>query len=457
MGKKQTPDEFTGAWRTGEKKKMKKDAKVLTVQDISCFGQCSLTVALPVISAAGIECAVLPSAVLSTHTGGFKGFTFRDLTDDIPGIVSHWEKEGITFDAIYTGYLGSIRQIDLVKDLMDRVLAPGGLRIVDPAMADNGVLYYGFDAGFAAAMAGLCATADVVLPNITEAALMTGLPYRAAGYDEAYITSLCRALTERGAGTVVLTGSGKYDLSEALSWRNITALEIGSGHIVGLTAEGTVVAAGYNKYGQCDVSEWTDIISISAGANHTVGLKSDGTVVAVGYNLDGQCQVSNWKDIIAIAAGGYHTLGLRADGTVVAVGENAGGQCNVADWGNVSAIAAGFDHSIGLRSNGTLLATGSGSNGKCDVGSWKDITAIDAGFDHTVGLKADGTVLATGFAMYGACDVSGWTDIVEITCGDDHTVGLRYDGTVAAVGSNTKGQCNVSDWIKIRVGSDNAE
>ena len=97
MGKKQTPDEFTGAWRTGEKKKMKKDAKVLTVQDISCFGQCSLTVALPVISAAGIECAVLPSAVLSTHTGGFKGFTFRDLTDDIPGIVSHWEKEGITF------------------------------------------------------------------------------------------------------------------------------------------------------------------------------------------------------------------------------------------------------------------------------------------------------------------------------------------------------------------------
>lgn len=206
MGKKQTPDEFTGAWRTGEKKKMKKDAKVLTVQDISCFGQCSLTVALPVISAAGIECAILPSAVLSTHTGGFKGFTFRDLTDDIPGIVSHWEKEGITFDAIYTGYLGSIRQIDLVKDLMDRVLAPGGLRIVDPAMADNGVLYYGFDAGFAAAMAGLCATADVVLPNITEAALMTGLPYRAAGYDEAYITSLCRALTERGAGTVVLTG-----------------------------------------------------------------------------------------------------------------------------------------------------------------------------------------------------------------------------------------------------------
>lgn len=118
----------------------------------------------------------------------------------------------------------------------------------------------------------------------------------------------------RENGTVVLTGSGKYDLSEAPSWRNITALEIGSGHIVGLTAEGTAVAAGYNKYGQCDVSEWTDIISISAGANHTVGLKSDGTVVAVGYNLDGQCEVSNWKTLLPSPPGGYHTLGLRADG-----------------------------------------------------------------------------------------------------------------------------------------------
>ena len=110
------------------------EKKVLSVQDISCFGQCSLTVALPIISACGIETAILPSAVLSTHTGGFTGYTFRDLTEDIPGIVAHWEKEHIAFDAIYTGYLGSARQIRMVADLFGRVAKPGCEKIVDPAM-----------------------------------------------------------------------------------------------------------------------------------------------------------------------------------------------------------------------------------------------------------------------------------------------------------------------------------
>ena len=159
--------------------------RILTVQDISCVGQCSITVALPVISACGIETAILPSAVLSTHTGGFKGFTFRDLTDDIPEIEKHWISEGIQFDAIYTGYLGSRRQIALVGDLFESVGAPDCVRIVDPAMADHGKLYYGFDAEFAATMAGLCGKADIVLPNITEAALMTGKPFIGDGYDEA--------------------------------------------------------------------------------------------------------------------------------------------------------------------------------------------------------------------------------------------------------------------------------
>ena len=93
------------------------DKKILTVQDISCVGQCSLTVALPIISACGIETCILPSAVLSTHTGGFTGYTFRDLTDDMPLIARHWLKEGISFDALYTGYLGSEKQIDYVKDI----------------------------------------------------------------------------------------------------------------------------------------------------------------------------------------------------------------------------------------------------------------------------------------------------------------------------------------------------
>ena len=187
------------------------DKRILTVQDISCVGQCSLTVALPIISACGIETAILPSAVLSTHTGGFQGFTFRDLTDDIPGILAHWEKENIKFDAVYTGYLGSARQIELVRDLFRRVGKPGCVKIVDPAMADHGVLYPSFDEAFAKTMATLCADADVVLPNITEACLMVDEPYMAGGYDEAYIRRLMDKMLALGAGSVVLTGVSYHE------------------------------------------------------------------------------------------------------------------------------------------------------------------------------------------------------------------------------------------------------
>ena len=152
--------------------------KILTIQDISCVGQCSLTVALPIISACGIETCVLPSAVLSTHTAGFSGYTFRDLTEDMPAITDHWRKEGICFEAIYTGYLGSAKQIDYVANIFDRTAAENCLKIVDPAMADNGKLYPAFDAGFVEAMKGLCGKADYILPNITEACFLTGLPYK---------------------------------------------------------------------------------------------------------------------------------------------------------------------------------------------------------------------------------------------------------------------------------------
>ena len=182
------------------------DKRILTVQDISCVGQCSLTVALPVLSACGVEAAVLPSAVLSTHTGGgFAGYTFRDLTADMPAIAQHWQKEGFRFDAVYTGYLGSGEQITHVRHIMDTLLVPGGARIVDPAMADNGKLYAGFDAAFVEKMKTLAFSADILLPNITEAALLTGMEYRKE-YDEAYIEELTAALHEKGVGTVVLTG-----------------------------------------------------------------------------------------------------------------------------------------------------------------------------------------------------------------------------------------------------------
>ena len=179
--------------------------RILTIQDISCVGQCSLTVALPIISACGVEAAVLPSAVLSTHTGGFKGFTFRDLTEDLPKISAHWKKEGITFDAFYTGYLGSTKQIEYVRDILNAHGNPGAKKIVDPAMADNGNLYYGFDTAFVESMKGLVAEADIVLPNITEASFLTGIEYKEV-YDEAYVRSLLEALVKLGAKAVVLTG-----------------------------------------------------------------------------------------------------------------------------------------------------------------------------------------------------------------------------------------------------------
>ena len=179
--------------------------RILTIQDISCVGQCSLTVALPVISACGIETSVLPSAVLSTHTAGFTGFTFRDLTEDMPAICAHWKKEGITFDGIYTGYLGSAKQIEYVKMIIENTAAENCLVVVDPAMADNGKLYPGFDMPFVDEMKKLCANADYLLPNITEACFLTGMEYKTE-YDQAYIDEMISKLCALGAKNVVLTG-----------------------------------------------------------------------------------------------------------------------------------------------------------------------------------------------------------------------------------------------------------
>lgn len=179
--------------------------RILTIQDISCVGQCSLTVALPILSACGLETAILPSAVLSTHSVGFRDFTFRDLTEDIPAIRHHWQQEGIRFQAVYTGYLGSARQIEMVQDICQNLLVPGGKKIVDPAMADRGELYPVFDMDFVQEMKKLVGKGDIVLPNITEASLLTDTEYREE-YDEEYICGLVDGIHRLGAGTVVLTG-----------------------------------------------------------------------------------------------------------------------------------------------------------------------------------------------------------------------------------------------------------
>ena len=179
--------------------------RIITVQDISCVGKCSLTVALPVISAMGVEACVLPTAVLSTHTA-FKGFTFRDLTGDLAGITAHWKQEKITFDAIYTGYLGSFEQIQLMHSLI-KDFGSGSTRvIVDPCMGDNGALYSGFTPDFARAMAELCSRAEVIVPNLTEASFMLGLPYVEAGYTKDYIEDLLKKLAGLGSRKVVLKG-----------------------------------------------------------------------------------------------------------------------------------------------------------------------------------------------------------------------------------------------------------
>ena len=151
--------------------------RVLAINDISCVGKCSLTVTLPILSACGIECDVLPTAMLSTHTGGFTDYFFRDCTEDIPQILQHWKSIGLTFDFIYSGYLGSIKQIDLVLQTAKHFLSENGKLIVDPVMGDGGKLYKGFSNAFVEKMRELCRKADYILPNVTEACYLADLPY----------------------------------------------------------------------------------------------------------------------------------------------------------------------------------------------------------------------------------------------------------------------------------------
>lgn len=185
---------------------MKKQKRALAIHDISGFGRCSLTVALPILSAAGIECSCLPTAVLSTHTGGFTGYTYRDLTEDILPMAEHWKSLELPFDALYTGYLGSVDQVDLMIRLFDMLSGPETIRLVDPVMADHGKLYPGFAPDFPQQMKRLCARADVIIPNITEATLMLGRPYREGPFEKEYVEQILSELAALGPKKVVLTG-----------------------------------------------------------------------------------------------------------------------------------------------------------------------------------------------------------------------------------------------------------
>ncbi|MDR1572554.1 MAG: pyridoxamine kinase [Clostridiales Family XIII bacterium] len=180
--------------------------RVAAIHDISCFGRCSLTVALPILSAAGIETSAIPTAVLSTHTGGFAGYTYRDLTDEILPVVRHWRSLGLGFDAIYTGFLGSSEQIGIVMEAFGLLKGGSTLIAVDPVMADNGKLYSTFAPDFPDGMRKLCAKADLIVPNLTEAALLLGEEYREGPCAPEESARMLRALCGIGPRMAVLTG-----------------------------------------------------------------------------------------------------------------------------------------------------------------------------------------------------------------------------------------------------------
>lgn len=180
--------------------------RVAAIHDISGIGKCSLTAAVPVISAAGIETAVMPTAVLSTHTGNISGFTYRDLTDDLVPFAAHWKSLGVSFDGIYSGFLGSTKQVDIVCDFIDEFRTDSTVVIVDPAMADGGRMYTTFDSEFAKEMILLCRKADIIVPNLTEAAFLLNEEYVEPPYTKEYIDGIMQRLLHLGPSMVVLTG-----------------------------------------------------------------------------------------------------------------------------------------------------------------------------------------------------------------------------------------------------------
>ena len=180
--------------------------RLLTIQDLSCVGQCSTTVALPLVSACGVECAVLPPAVLSNHTAPcFSAWTFHDLTDEMPKIEAEWIRQGIKFDAFYTGYVCE-SHIAPILSIMETCGRPAALRFVDPAMADDGTMYPGFAADFPKKIARLLEGADYILPNMTEAAFLAGESPRLSGHSRDYIEHIAAKMHGLGAKNVVLTG-----------------------------------------------------------------------------------------------------------------------------------------------------------------------------------------------------------------------------------------------------------
>lgn len=258
---------------------MLRQKRVAAIHDISCFGKCSLTVALPILSAAGIEVSAIPTAVLSTHTGGFTGYTFRDLTDDILPIARHWQSLNLHFDAIYTGYLGSLRQIGIVREALRALRSEDTLIVVDPVMADNGMLYRHFPPEFPEGMRALCAQADVIAPNLTEAALLLGEPYREGPYTPEYVEGLLRRLAALGPRRVVLTGVWFEDARLGAACYDAGADVLG----VRLVER---VPGRYHGTGDVFASVLVASLLNGSGLEDSAGLAADFTAAAIRRTLD---------------------------------------------------------------------------------------------------------------------------------------------------------------------------
>lgn len=275
--------------------------KIVTIQDISCFGKCSITVALPVLSAMGIETVILPTAVLSTHTM-FPGFTCRDLEDQIEPISAHWQKLGLTFDALYTGYLASAGQIALVKKFFETFGGDGVLRFVDPAMADNGALYPAFDSKFPKAMASLCGIADIIVPNLTEACLMTGTPYL-SDYKEADIRELLRKLAALGTRrAVVITG-----VTPDPAMSGVMGLDVRTGKFFGFSHE--KLARSYHGTGDLFSSTTVGALMDGFSLEESLRIAADFTVAAIRETMENDPEKNYSVDFEAVIPDLIHRIG----------------------------------------------------------------------------------------------------------------------------------------------------
>lgn len=251
--------------------------RVLSIQDISCLGKCSTTIALPIISAMGVETTILPTAILSTHTM-FEGFTVKDLTDELAPICEHWKKEGVHFDAIYTGYLGTTEQMEIVKKIFADFADENTIKFVDPVMADHGKLYPAFDEAYAKENAKFCGVADVIVPNLTEACFMTDTEYR-EDYDEAYVQALLHKLADLGAKIVVLTGIG---LTEGTN--GVYGLDTTTGEY--FTYQNENVGASYHGTGDVFSSVSVGALMRGLSLRDAFALAADYTVETIKVTLD---------------------------------------------------------------------------------------------------------------------------------------------------------------------------